>query len=270
MAPYWKPTWNATKLLICAPARNDRKIFASETTWEELHLLLQRCFAHSQKLRHESLFCIANVELLPNELQFRLVDAIKDKEISHESSGVFKESSDYKLALICRGGDHHHIVEQFAQYSHHIAGMSELALTRHLKSSWPDVKMITSTLPGLGKTEQIKCEAAAKNMNVLSFPISGPFEKSKLIKRLKELKVTKYHCLHLDIGKVSNPLLFDTFLFQLIVTGMISAGTQFYHLPTTHIYIEIANTLKDWLRESLVVLKYFTRTHLEWTVTKIF
>ena len=243
---------------------------SSETTWEELHLLLQRCFVHSQKLRHESLFCIANVELLPNELQFRLVDAIKDKEISHESSGVFKESSDYKLALICRGGDHHHIVEQITHYSHHITGISDFVLSRLLKSSWPNVKIITSTLPGLGKTEQIKCEAAGKNMNVVSFPISGPFEKRKLIKRLKELKVTKYHCLHLDIGEVSDPLLLGTFLFQLIVTGMVSAGTEFYHLPTTHVYIEIANTLKDWLRESLGVLKYFTRTHLEWNSYKDF
>ena len=243
---------------------------STETTWEELHLLLERCFTHSQNTCHESLFCIANVELLPNELQFKLVDAIKDKQISQESSGVFKESSDYKLALICRGGDHHHVVEQFTHYSHHITGVSDFALGHHLKSSWPDVKIITSTLPGLGKTEQIKCQAAKKNMNVVPFPISGPLEQSKLIKRLKELKVTKYHCLHLDIGEVSDPLLLDTFLFQLIVTGMVSAGTQFYHLPTTHIYIEIANTLKDWLRESLVVLKYFTRIHLEWKNYKDF
>ena len=239
-------------------------VFCSfQTTWEELHLLLQRCFAHSQNIQQESLFCIANVELLPNELQFRLVDAIKEKQKSYQTSKI-KSYARYQLALICRGGDHHHIVEQFAQNSHHIVGMSDHDLTRHLKSSWPDVKIITSTLPGLGKTEQIKCEAAKKNMNVVSCPISGPFEPSKLIQRLKKLKVTKYHCFHLDISDVGDPLILDTFLFQLVVTGMVSAGNQFYHLPTTHVYIEIANTLKDWLQESLVVLKYFTRTHLEW------
>ena len=53
-----------------------------ETTWEELHLLLQRCFGHSGNLHCKSLFCIANVELLPNELQFKLVIAIKDRQKS--------------------------------------------------------------------------------------------------------------------------------------------------------------------------------------------
>ena len=236
---------------------------SSQTMWEELHLLLQRCFAHSKKLHHQSLYCIANVELLPNELQFKLVNAIKEKQISYQSSET-KENADYQLALICRGGDHHHIVEQFAQYSHHIPGMTDSLLARRLKSGWPDVKMITSTLPGLGKTEQIKCEAAEKSMNAVTFSISGSFKLSKLVQRLKELKVKKYHCLHLDIGEVSDPLLLDTFLFQLIVTGMVSAGNKFYHLPTTHIYIEIANTLKDWLLKSLVVTKYFTRIHLKW------
>ena len=230
---------------------------SSQTTWEEIHLLLKRCFTHSERRYHDRLFCIVNVELLTNELQFKLVNEIKEK-------GNCCQNGDYQLALICRGGDHHHVVEQFAQNSHHISGMSDLALSRCIKSGWPDVKMITSSLPGLGKTEHIKDEVLEKSMNVATFSISGPFKPCKLIKRLKELKLQTYHCLHLDIGEVSDPWLLDTFLFQLIVTGMVSAGNQFYHLPTTHIYMEIANTLKDSLRESLVVSKYFTRIHLEW------
>ena len=231
---------------------------SSQTTWEEIHLLLKRCFTHSERRYHERLFCIVNVELLTNELQFKVVNKIKEKENCCQNG-------DYQLALICRGGDHHPVVKQFAQNSHHISGMSNLALSRCLKSGWPDVKMITSSLPGLGKTEQIKDEVLKKSRNKLAtFLISGPFKPCKLIKRLNELKLQTYHCLHLDIGEVSDPLLLDTFLFQLIVTGMVSAGDQFYHLPTRHIYIEIANTLKDTLRESLVVSKYFTRVHLEW------
>ena len=251
---------------------------SSQTTWEEIHLLLQRCFTHSERRYHERLFCIVNVELLTNELQFKLVNEIKGKEKCikeiKEKEKCIKEikekvnccqNGDYQLALICRGGDHHHVVEQFAQNSHKIAGMSDLALAGCLKSGWPDVKMITSSLPGLGKTEQIKHEVLEKGMNVATFLISGPFKSCKLIKRLKKLKLQTYHCLHLDIGEVSDPLLLDTFLFQLIVTGMVSAGNQFYHLPPkTHMYMEIANTLKDSLRESLVVSKYFTRIHLEW------
>ena len=40
---------------------------SSQTTWEEIYLLLRRCFEHSKYLYCKSLFCIANVELLPNE-----------------------------------------------------------------------------------------------------------------------------------------------------------------------------------------------------------
>ena len=242
------------QIVFCSP----------QTTWEELHLLLQRCFSNFENLYQESLFCIANVELLANDLQFRLVNAIKEKQKSDQTSTTIKRSGEYRLALICRGGDHHHIVEQFAQYSHHIAGMTDLAFKDLLTTAWPDVKMVTSVLPGLGKTEKIMHEAAEQNLSVATFSISGPFEPDKLVKRLQELKLKRYHCLHVDIGEVSDPLLLDTFLFQLIITGMVSAGNQFYHLPTKHIYIEIANTLNDWVLEGLVVLNCFTRIHLKW------
>ena len=242
------------QIVFCSP----------QTAWEELHLLLQRCFSNSENLYQESLFCIANVELLANDLQFRLVNAIKQKQKSYQSSTTMKTSGEYRLALICRGGDHHHIVEQFAQYSHHIAGMTDFAFKDLLASAWPDVKMVTSALPGLGKTERIKHEAAEKDLSVATFSICGPFEPDNLVKRLQELKLERYHCLHVDIGEVSDPLSLDTFLFQLIITGMVSAGNQFYHLPTKHIYIEIANTLNDWVLEGLVVLNCFTRAHLKW------
>ena len=240
------------QIMFCGP----------QTAWEEIQLVLQRCFSQSEQTKHYSLFCIANVELLANEVQFRLVNEIK--EIQNSFDGSKEEDADYRLALICRGGDHHHIVEQFAQYSHHIAGMSDFALSSLLRSRWPEVKMTTSSLPGLGKTERIKREVLAKNMNVVTFTISGPLDQSKLIQRLKKLNLKKYHCLHLDVGEVNDPLLLDTFLFQLIVIGMVSCGTQLFRLLTTHVYIEIANTLKELLRESLVISKYFTRVHLDW------
>ncbi|XP_028396105.1 uncharacterized protein LOC114520095 [Dendronephthya gigantea] len=234
---------------------------SSQTTWEEIHLLLQRCFTHS-KYCHGKLFCIANVELLPNEFQFRLVNALRKKQNCQRNSGAMKN---YHLALICRGGDHHHIVEQFAQYTHHIASMTDLVLENRIQFGWPNVKVVTSTLPGLGKTERIKSEALSKRMNVATVSISGPIEPSKLIQRLKRLTIyEEYHCLHLDIVEVSDPLTLGIFLFQLIVTGTVSTGNQFYHLPIPHVYIEIANTFKNCLRESMVILKYFTRIHLEW------
>ena len=227
------------------------------TTWEEIQIFLQRCFTQTTYLSRESLFCLANVELLTNEVQFELVDFIRKQET--EDSDL-----DYQLAIICRGGDHHNIVEEFSKFRHSISGMTYPEVSQRFKSTWPDVKFVTSTLPGLGKTELIRQEALEKGMNVVTFPISGLLDQSKIIQRLKQLGLKYFQCLHLDIGEVDDPVLLDTFLFQLIVTGIVSFGTQLYSLQNIHVYIEIANSLNDLLRESLVITQCFTHVELQW------
>ena len=228
-----------------------------QTAWEEIQIFLRRCLGQTTYLPRESLFCLANVELLANEVQFELIDFIKRQEADDNDL-------DYQLAIICRGGRHHYIVEEFSKFQHLISGMSYLEISQRFKSAWPDVKLVTSTLPGLGKTELIHQEALEKEMNVVTFPISGQIDQGKIIKRLKQLDLRDFQCLHFDIGEVDDPVLLDTFLFQLIVTGMVSFGTQLFSLRNTHVYIEIANSLNDRLRESLVITQCFTRVELNW------
>ena len=223
--------------------------------WEEIQLLLRRCFSSNKDLDQKSLFCLANVELLENEVQFRLVEFIKESQ---------KNNREYLLAIVCGGGDHHHIVEEFSQFSHRVPGMSYPEVSQRFQFSWPDVKFVTSPLPGLGKTEFIRQDALDKDMNVVTFPISGQLDQVKIIQRLKQLDFKDFQCLHFDIGDVDDPVLLDTFLFQLIVTGMVSYGTQLYSLPNTPVYIEIANSLNDRLRESLVITQCFTHIEMEW------
>ena len=231
-------------------------IFCSpETDWEEIQIFLRRCFTQSKRLSEESLFCLANVELLTNEVQFELVDFVKKEDTGDR---------DYQLAIICRGGDHHHIVEEFSKFYHLISGMSTKEVSQCLTYTWPNVKVVTSKLPGLGKTEFIHQNAQEKDVSVVSFPISGQIEKTHIIQRLKQLAVKDFQCLHFDIGEVDDPVLLDTFLFQLIVTGMVSCGTQLYSLPSVPVYIEIANSLNDRLRESLVITQCFTCEEREW------
>ena len=223
--------------------------------WKEIELFLQRCFAPRKQLEHKSLFCLADVELIESEVQFKLIDFIKQKQ---------KDNSDYQLAIICRGGDHHHIVQEFSKFCHHIPGMSYPEVSERLRSTWPDVKFVTSTLPGLGKTEFIRNEALEQEMNVVTFPISGQLDQSKIIQRLKHLHLKRFQCLHFDIGEVDDPVMLDTFLFQLIVTGMVSCETQLYRLRNTRVYIEIANSLNDRLRESLLITRCFNCVELQW------
>ena len=237
------------------PAPNQVLFCHQDTSWEEIQRLLRRSFEAQRHQKVPTLHCLANVESLPNDMQFDLVAGIKDlQSISNDP---------YLLSLVCRGGPHHHIVDQFASGARNVTGMTEVKLKAKFKETLPDVSVVTSDLPGMGKTETIFSEAIQKEKAVVTFPISGPLSRSNLVHRLASLQMRECDCIHLDIGEVDNPLALDTFLFELVVMGMVSSGTQIYHLPTKQVYIEIANTLNDWLQDSLPVTKCFTSIHVK-------
>ncbi len=224
----------------------------ASTEWEEVDLLLNRCiFAPKQKLEErKSLHCIANVDLLKPEIRDQLGKRLK---VQHSIN---------RLMLICRGKNCDHIFKEFSQFTHQICGMTDTALSICLEKQFPNVVVYTSVLPGLGKTERIKTNACQKGNNVKTCVIYDSVNWNKLVARLKCLPIKSHHCLHFDIGNVDDPSLLDSFLFQLIVFGMVSSGTQLFHLPTNYVYIEIANTLQDSLRDSLQICKYFKSVRL--------
>ena len=226
----------------------------SETSWEEVERLLKRSFeAHTQSTSVK-LHCLANVENLSNDMQFELVTAIRTYQKKVEGF--------YLLALVCCGGIHHHIADQFSSATHNILGMSEPKLRDTFKEVFPNVFMVTSDLPGVGKTEAIHEHAVSCKKKALTVPISGPLSRKNLLKRLSGLRVSPHECIHFDVGEVDDPLVLDTMMFELIVVGMLSCGTDLFHLPTKHVYIEIANTLRHWLQDSLPITKCFSPLHI--------
>ena len=220
-----------------------------DTSWEEIGRLLRRSFAGYRHTKGTKLYCLANVESLTNDMQFDLVTAIKHFQSVSNAS--------YLLSLVCRGGPHHHIVDQFSSGAHNVTGMTDVKLKDKFKEALPQVSVVSSELPGMGKTETIFSEASRQEKGVVTVPISGPFSRRNLVHQLASLQIKECDCIHLDIGEVDDPIALDTFLFELIVVGMVSSGTLIYHLPTKQVYIEIANTLKDWLQDSLPVTKCF-------------
>ncbi|KAJ7381011.1 hypothetical protein OS493_004606 [Desmophyllum pertusum] len=228
----------------------------SETSWEEVDRLLKRAFEAHTHSTAVKLHCLANVENLSNDMQFELVTAIRAYQESVEDKS-------YLLSIICCGGIHHHIVDQFSTAAHNVIGMSEVQLRDTFKKVFPEVFMVTSDLPGVGKTEAIHEHAASCKKKVLTVPISGPLSRKHLVKRLSSLHVYPHECIHFDVGEVDDPLVLDTLMFELVVVGMVSSGTELFHLPTKHIYIEIANTLRHWLQDSLPVTKCFSPLHIK-------
>ncbi|XP_068731188.1 uncharacterized protein [Montipora capricornis] len=227
----------------------------SETSWEEVERLLKRTFEAHRHATTVKLHCLANVENLSNDMQFQLVAAIR----AYQESG----KGPYLLSIVCCGGVHHHIVDQFSTAVHNVLGMTEVQLRSTFKKVFPEVFMVTSDLAGVGKTEAIYEHAASRKKKIVTIPISGPLSRKHLVKRLSGLTVGPHECIHFDVGEVDDPLVLDTLMFELVVVGMLSSGTELFHLPTKHVYIEIANTLRHWLQDSLPVTKCFSPVHIK-------
>jgi len=234
-----------SQILFCNP----------ETSWEEVDRLLKRAFEAHGHSRVAKLHCLANVENLPNDMQFELVAAIRAYQQ--------RVKGPYLLGIVCCGGIHHHFADQFSAAVHNVTGMTEVQLRTRFKTDFPEVFMVTSDLPAVGKTETIHEHAASRKRKAVTIPISGPLSRKELVKRLSGLQISPYECIHFDVGEVDDPSVLDTFIFELVVVGMVSSGTDLFHLPTKHVYIEIANTLRHWLQDSFTVTKCFSPLHIK-------
>ncbi|KAL3859944.1 hypothetical protein ACJMK2_010123 [Sinanodonta woodiana] len=230
-------------------------IFCNEnTSWIEIKLLLQRCTRAQKAGVNKALFCIANVEMLPNELQFLLVEALQDMPAEWP----------YLFAIVCRGTAKHPFVNEFSDSVRPVHPISDTAFETILQMTWPNVSCITSDVPGLGKTETIRQRAHLRKKRLVTLHISGPINKAKLVERLLNLGVKSEDILHIDAGNVDNPMELDAFLFEIVVLGFSSAGRSFVHLPTSSIYIEIANTIGHQLKDKLTTAISFKRENFVW------
>ena len=237
------------------PQANHVLFCHSDTIWEEVYLLLQRCREASAK-NIFALYALINVEQLTTEIQFMLVDEVK---------GLQQEDRSFLLAIICRGGCHHHIIDQFSpHFTHQLQGMTANEMNDCLEQGWPDVEVITSEVPGLGKSEYISCRASEKGKTPLLFAVGGPLTKTDLVRQLLQKTPSDFQVLHIDIRPSSDPSLIDSFIFELLVVGMVVAGTFLCELNTSEVLIEIANTQQNHLRDSLTNCSNFKRHHIEW------
>ncbi|XP_038050110.1 uncharacterized protein LOC119723500 [Patiria miniata] len=235
----------ANQVLFCHP----------ETAWDEVYLLLQRC-RKASKRNSSALYALINVEQLTTEFQFMLVDEVKELQQNDRA---------FLLAIICCGGCHHHIIDQFSpHYTHQIQGMTTNEMRDCLEQGCPNVEVITSEVPGLGKSEYIACKAAEKRENAILFEIGGPLTKTDLVRQLLQKSPSEYQALHIDIRSTSDVNLVDSFIFELLVVGMAVAGTHLCELRYSKVFIEIANAHEHHLRDSLINCCNFKRHHIEW------
>ncbi|XP_072016285.1 uncharacterized protein [Amphiura filiformis] len=210
----------------------------SGTSWEEVWLLLERCKAAVlQYPARNVLYCLVSVEQLPTETQFKLVEEVKKMN---------KDNKRFLLALICCSGHYHHIIDQFSpNYTHKLGGYSDSELRTCFNEGWPaldtgladaalkqrgdliaSVTVLTSSQPGLGKSEYVKWVASSIQRVVSTLQVSGPFSKDGLVKMLQTLPKKKQCVLHIDASEMTERQMFDCFIFEIAVIGMAVSGTQ--------------------------------------------
>ena len=227
----------------------------SETTWNEIELHLARCKGAYQFYNMSPLFCLANIELLTNDLQFELIDKLRS----------FQTIKEFRLALVCRGSSNNPFVDLLTPYVASVKPITELTENTILQSFFPDVKIVTSEVAGLGKSAMISRIARQSQKSTTVLHVSGVFDRENLIRELKWLCLKpEHHVLHIDIANVDRPLDLNIFIFQLIVIGFVSDGMHSFLLPTKHICIEIANTVNNKLCRALACTAGFKREHLTW------
>lgn len=233
------------QVLFCTP----------ETTLDEIELLIERCLGAKSFYGCKSLYCIANVELLPSELHFDLLDMLRDLQERHRQ---------FLLALVCRGTNSNPIINELSEFTTTLAPATENFVRSVFTEQYGDIITFTSEVAGLGKSCKIFKDAQRKQKAVKILHVSGCARKGHIIERLRSLKVRSYHVLHIDIGTVDNPKSLDTLLFELLILGYASAGRECVALKTNYVYIEIANTINETLKNSLPTTMLFSREHIQW------
>lgn len=238
----------------CYPEPSQLLLCTRDTDWNEIELLLQRCKGSYDFYGLVPLYCIANIEVLQNEVQFKLVEELQS----------LKRCKEFLLAVICRGSKNHPFVDQLNDCVVKVQPVSDQVIKNLFCDQFPNVFTYTSDVAGLGKTTTICKQAMSAGRSTALLHISGQLRKSMLVANLSLLKIRVYHTLHLDVGAVDEPGDLDSFLFELVVMRFVASGKLAFYLPTEHVLFEIGNTINNTLRNSLKTVTSFQREHLLW------
>ncbi|GES94832.1 hypothetical protein GLOIN_2v1878676 [Rhizophagus clarus] len=242
---YYPEPW---QLLLCS----------SSTTMEELITFIKRCVLASDNGYNNYLFCIVNLELLNFELQYHLVNYIKEMQLKNLNKN-------YSLALLCHRElvISHYIIDQHSLDVRKINGLNNETMQEIYRKLCPNVLCVTSDLSGQGKTEWIKESSFSKEKIPRSFLISDDMSFEYLMNKLKECKIKDIESLHINILSVNHPEDVNLFLFELLTFKIFSYKDFIVSIPETFIYIEIASSIKQ---NYLPMLKFLPLEHLSWNI----
>ena len=133
-------------------------------------------------------------------------------------------------------------------------------------SNLSNVKVITSDICGLGKSEKIKLETA--NKKYFHFPLGGILTKNIIFDKLQNLldrikdKDFKNVAVHLDLTESKEKSILNEFLFSFLITKFYTNNESIIYIPKDiNIFIEIPNCFEDYL-SNFSLLNIFNKDNI--------
>ena len=225
--------------------------------WEEIKVLLTLCTHTPAAPFKDRLYFIVNAEQLSKQIQVKLVEEIQ----------VLQKNKDkVRLAIIYKGEKHDHFIRLFPRNTHLMQNIDEGNISECLKADFPNVEVVTSQFPGLGKTEYI----SKSDRVVHQVLVGGPFDKHEYVKTLSIFTKTSATrtgkvSLHFNVTAMDDPTPFDLFIFEFLVTGEVSSGIYVCGCNFRKVFIEIGNSVENYLLRSLHFCLMLKKTDLEWS-----
>ena len=218
---------------------------------------MNRCF-----LNPYTLFTLVNPELLSLDNQMKLKPKLLEIFLYLTSNFLF--------AVVTNDLNSHFV--------NHLRYQNEISTIKVLKYQFlkqnelkdlimkinNNITVYTSKYVGLGKSTQIHLMAKEKNMESLEINISGSLNNVTLGKLLKKSQPNESVLLHIQINYIEDPVSVHEFIFSLAVFSQYYSSKGIFYLPYGSIVcIEIANTYKNSLFESLSFLHCLNRVHID-------
>jgi len=113
-----------------------------------------------------------------------------------------------------------------------------------------NVEIISSDFSGVGKSTEIKRSIEKENKKYIYFPLGGVLIREEIVKRLKNLNISKDSTIHLDLYDTDQTDLMKEFLFSVLITKLYGKNEDiFYLLNEVEIKIEIPNRFCDYFKK---------------------
>jgi hypothetical protein len=221
------------------PQLSDVLCCTPETTAQQVALFVRLWAAAGALGRADQPMVLANVQLLPYDVQVTLAELVRTTAPSNAQ-------------LVLMSTPQAHVVSSLQEFRGELLSqpVAPESYERLFRSRCIDIQVVSSPVAGVGKTHAILKHAASTEPRVpqrhyVRLSVQGHHTSTTLVDLLLRCVPSEASArlvLHIDIAHNCDAAL-DALLFQLIVCGALTAADgRVFYLPRAEIMIEVANT----------------------------